>query len=244
MQTRHKHLEALRVVGCGHRRVFALEVGVHTAGTTHVEFTFGLGVQVDQNLALHKTFLQTEGAGHTRLFVDGDEDLHRTVLNARSGYAGEGGAYADAVVGTQRGPVGTHPTLVDDGLDGLCEEVELGIVGLRHHIGMTLQDNRDAVLHTLRGGDGEQQIAGLVLLDFDLVLGGPFLHPFNGLLFVFGRMRCIAKVCEVFPQIVGIEFQKIFVHFFIGFKFYIDLKLIVAKIRYFLRVWAICLHFC
>ena len=65
---------------------------------------------------------------------------------------GEDGRSSDAVVGAERCPVGRYPVSVDVGLDTVLLEVEL-LVGvlLRHHVKVSLQDDRLAVLHPRSG---------------------------------------------------------------------------------------------
>ena len=200
VQTRDEEFVALHTGGSGNGGVGAAEVGIQTAGATHVHLAFRFRVEVDEDLALHEARFQTESAGHAGLLVDGDEHLDGTVLAVGVGDGGQSSGHADAVVSTEGGLVGAHPAVVDDRLDGVGQEVVcLVAVGLRHHVAVRLQNHRRAVLKARGGGNAEEQVAGLVLHDVDLVLGGPFLIPFHHGGFVFGGVRGVANVPENVP---------------------------------------------
>ena len=113
--------------------------------------------EVDEDLTLHEAGLQTESAGHAGLLVDGDEHLDGAVLAGGVDDGGQSGGHADAVVSAEGGLVGAHPSVVDDRLDGVGQEVVgLVAVGLRHHVAVSLQHDGRAVFEARGGGDGEQ----------------------------------------------------------------------------------------
>ena len=126
--------------------------------------SLGLGVEVQQDVALQQSRLQAEGAVHAGLLRGGEERLQRTVHERVVLEHGEDRRHADAVVGPERRAVGRHPLAVDVGVDRVLLEVEdLVVVLLRHHVEVCLQDHALAALHALRGRFAHVDVVRLVL---------------------------------------------------------------------------------
>ena len=134
-----------------HRYVAECSRGVHTAGAAHVQFAFGLRVQVQQRLALQPAALERKRTVHTGLFVHGEECLQRRMNDILVSQNSHSRSHAYAVVGTEGGTVGSHPftVVLNVGLDRVFLEVKHAVaVLLRHHIHVSLQDHARMVLVT------------------------------------------------------------------------------------------------
>ena len=65
----------------GHRLGLIAErdVGVESAGAAHIELALGLGVEVEQDIALEQPFFQAESAVHAGLLGRGEERFEGAV---------------------------------------------------------------------------------------------------------------------------------------------------------------------
>ncbi len=153
--------------------VFEFDVGVEASGATYIELALGLGVEVEQDLALQQTRFESECAVHARLLGSREQSLYVAVFQILVLQDGQSRGDAYAVVGAEGGAVGRNPLAVDIGLDRIVLEVELLVVVLlRHHVEVRLHDDALAVLHVLGGGLADVDVMSLVLDMFQTVLGG------------------------------------------------------------------------
>ena len=177
-----------------------VERGVKAAGAAHVEFALGLGVEVEQDVALEQAAFQAESSGHAGFLVGGDQDFHRAVFQGAGFEDGQRGSYAHPVVSAQRGAVGSYPFAL-----------LVGIL-LRNHVHVGLQDYPFAVFHARRGRLAHDYIAYLVHLDFDIALLGEFYQESPYLFFMLGRPGLLGERVEIGPNVFRFERGNVLVH--------------------------------
>ena len=175
--------------------------GVQSAGAADVKFAFGLGVEVDQDVAFQDAGLEQAGAGHAGLLVIGDQHLDRAVLDFRGFQDGERHGDAQSVVGAERGALGLEPVTVHPGLDRVgLEIVDRVRVLLGDHVHVSLEDHALPVLETGRGGHPHDDVAGVVREGFHIMFLGPIQEIGADLFFVFGRTRLARDAVEIVPD--------------------------------------------
>ena len=183
------------------RLVLEIGDGVQAAGATDAELLLVFGVEVEEDVAVQDAGLEGVRAAHAGLLVISDEDLDGAVLDALVLGHGHRQRDAQAVVGTERSALGRHPLAVDDGLDGVLEEIVHGVGGLlRDHVHMALKDDSLAVLVPGGGGNTHDHVAGLVGKCFDLVLLGPVEQILANNLLVLGRTGTAGQSVEIVPD--------------------------------------------
>ena len=199
---------------------FDVESSVKPAGAAHIEFAFGFGIEVEQDVALKQPAFQSESAGHAGFLVGGNQGFHRAVFQGGGLQDRQRGSYAHPVVSAQRGTVGPYPFAVYVGFDRVGQEVVL-LVGilLRNHVHVGLQDYPFAVLHARCGRFAHDYIAHLVHLDFDIALLGEFNQESPHLFFMLGRTGLLGHRIEVGPNVFRFERGNVFVH---DIDFFID----------------------
>src|SRR5664279_1310025 len=102
-----KHLDAPTCAGArGAKRDLAASRGGHSAGATNAESSLLFVVQVQKVLGFENATLKLRGAGQTCLFVDGENELQRTVGNVGALHYCQSRRHAHSVVGAQSGSVG------------------------------------------------------------------------------------------------------------------------------------------
>ena len=108
---------------------------VFPSGTTHKDFTFILTVEVQQDVTCHKAFFEGFCSGQPGFFVNREETFDRTVFDIVGSKDGKLGSDTDAIVGSQRRPVGTQPIAVDDCFDRIVVEIVGGsVIFFAYHI--------------------------------------------------------------------------------------------------------------
>ena len=206
LETADGELIGHHALGCFLGFVGDGESSVDTAGAADVEFALGLGVEVEEVVAVELAFLQAEGTGHASLLVGGDEGLEGSVLDSLAGENSHDGGYAHAVVGTESGVASIHPVTDNLGLDGVFFEVVLlAGTGLGHHVHVGLQNDGMDFFHALGGGLAENDIANGVDTAGYFVLFGPVDKEFAHFPFMLRGARLTGKRVEVFPQLFGCE---------------------------------------
>ena len=137
--------------------------GVDAAGAADIEFAFGFGVEVEEELTLEFACLEAKGASHASFLVGGDKSLERAVFDGFGLEDSHDGGNAKAVVGAEGGIASVNPVIDDFGFDRIFEEVvHFTCASLRHHIHVGLKDNRATFLHSLGGGFGHDNVSNLV----------------------------------------------------------------------------------
>ena len=152
-----------------HRFVAERSLSVNTTCTTYVQFTFGLGVKVQQVLTFEPSALQVVGTVHTGLFINSEERLKRRMYRILVRQNGHSCCYAYTVVCSQRCTVCRHPLTVifNICLDGVFFKIkDLVAVLLRHHIHVSLKDHARMVFITRRSWFANEDITNLVLKSF------------------------------------------------------------------------------
>ena len=188
--------------------VFETDVGVNAAGAADVEFAFGLGVEVEQDVAFEDAGLEGLGTDHPGFLVNGEEGFDGAVLEGLGLQDRHGGGYAQTVVGTQGRAAGVHPVavfLVDDaGFDRIFGEIVLLVVVLlRDHVHMGLQDDALAVFHARRGRFADDDVAAFILESFQAEVLAEFDQELGYFLRVSGRTGNLGERVEIVPDALG-----------------------------------------
>ena len=101
--------------------------------------------------------------------------LHGRVLDCR-----EAKGHAHAVIGTKGGAVCGNPFAVYVCVDGVCEEVVVGIGGLLgNHVHVALDYDAAAVFHAGSGGNADDDVAAFVADGLKSVGNAPVVKVFN-----------------------------------------------------------------
>ena len=138
---------------------------VHTSGAADIEFAFGLGVEVQQGLALEPSSFEVESTVHACLLIDGNEHLQGRVYDALVCEDSQCRSHADTVVRTEGSAVGGYPlgVVLNVRLNGVGLEVEDFVsVLLGNHVHVSLQNDSRVVLHARTGGLANQHIADFI----------------------------------------------------------------------------------
>ena len=96
----------------GTQRDLAASGGLDAAGAADAERALLFVVEVQEVLRLQHAAGKLGRAGQTGFFVDGEDELQRTVRDVLALHHGQRGGHADAVVGAQGGAVGLQPVAV------------------------------------------------------------------------------------------------------------------------------------
>jgi hypothetical protein len=92
------------------------------------------------------------------------------------------------------------------GLDGIGQEIMVGIGGLlRNHVHVALENHTAAILEARGGRRAENDVAGFVLHHFHIVVLAPLEEIFNDFLFVLGGPRDLRQSVEVAPYHFGFQ---------------------------------------
>ena len=171
---------------------------VYSSRTADEEFAFVFRVEVQQDVAVHKSFFQGKGTGQSCLFVDGEQTLQRAVLNGIVCQDGQFGSYTDTVVGSQSRSLSFQPFAVDDGLDGVGHEIVLYVIVLfADHVDVRLQHHGFAVFHAGSGSFFYQDVAHFIRVGFQLMFLAELLQIGNNLFLVFGGTRYLADFLKI-----------------------------------------------
>ena len=122
---------------------------VHTSGTSDADFIVVFRVEVEQDVSAQETALQAQSAGHPRFLVDGEQGFEGRVFDVGTFQHCQNARHSDAVVGTERRALGTHPIAVNQHANAFRHEVEFcGFVFLTNHVNVTLKDHSFPILHS------------------------------------------------------------------------------------------------
>ena len=151
--------------------IFESGACVQTTCATNIQFTLGLRIEVQQNVALQQAALQTECTVHTRLLSCSEQSLDSAVLDILRLQNSHNRRYTDTVIRAERRAVSSYPIAVDVSLDSVLLEIEYLIaILLGNHIDVSLQNDTLAILHTLGCGFANQYVVSLVLHHFQALL--------------------------------------------------------------------------
>ena len=173
---------------------------VDASRAAYDELAHGLVVHIEQYVAVQCVGCQVVHTVHAGLLIGCDERLQRAVHQVVGLHDGHDGRHAHAVVAAQGGAFGLHPFTVDVGLDGVCLKDVAALVGLLwHHVHVCLQYCCLAVFHARCGGLAHDDVLGIVLEGFYVVLLGPCEQEFLHLLKVSAGTGNLRKQVEVVP---------------------------------------------
>ena len=137
---------------------------VHPSGTSNADFIVVFGVEVEQDVSAQEAALQAQCSGHARFLVNGEQGFEGGVFDVGTFQHRQNARHSDAVVGTERRALGTHPIAVHLHANAFRHEVEFrGFVFLANHVDMTLQNHGLSTLHSWSWILLNQHIAYLVL---------------------------------------------------------------------------------
>ncbi len=124
----------------GHRQA---QVSVSSPRAADRQHPLFLGVEVQQKPALQHVVGQTGRAGESGFFVDGEQELERTVRQGLVLHDRQHRGHSDSVVGAQSGSGCLQILAVLHGLDRVRVEVVLDVgVLLLDHVQVGLEDGR------------------------------------------------------------------------------------------------------
>ena len=143
---------------------------VYATGTADEKLSFVFGIEVQENIATHKTFLQGKSTGQSGFLIDSEQTFDGAMFNAVVGKNSQFGCYTDTVIGSQRGPFGFQPFAVYFCFNRVGEEVMFNIVVFfAYHVHMRLQYDGLSVLHTRCSRFLNQYVSGFIYLCFQLM---------------------------------------------------------------------------
>ena len=143
---------------------------VYAACTADKKFALVFGVEVQENITAHKTFLQSKSTRQSGFFVYGEQTFYRTMFNAVIGKDSQFGCYTDTVIRPQRCAFGFQPFSVYLGFDRVGEEIMFYIVVLlAYHVHMRLKHNCFSIFHTRSGKLLYQYVSGFIHFRFQLM---------------------------------------------------------------------------
>jgi hypothetical protein len=120
-------------------RNLAARIAGHAAGTADAERVLLFSVEVQEVLRLEQPGLKISGAGQARLFVNGEDELQRPVVDIVALHHSQGRRDAYAIIRTESGAIGIEPAFALHDLDRIGIEVVLrAFVLLAHHVEMSL----------------------------------------------------------------------------------------------------------
>ena len=162
-----RHIETVKHIPLGGRLALIAELGhrVDAARAADEYLALVLRIEVDKVFARQHTLAESESTRQTRLLVDGEQSLQRSVLRLGVDHHGQRRRHAYAAVGAERRPLGTHPTSLDAGADRVGLEIEIHVrILFAHHIHVRLEDNRRSILATRRRRTTHDHVAYSVAL--------------------------------------------------------------------------------
>ena len=171
------------------------------------------GVEVQEHPARQYFGIQVLRPGQAGFFVEGEEKLEGTVLDARVGCGRQRGGNADPVVGAERRSGRLNPLARQTRTDRVPVEIVHDVpVLLAHHVEVRLQDQRRCRLAPRRGGDPEDHVAARVAgrLRPDRLADGRYER--DGLLLVAGRTGDRGQRREMAPDGTGRKIRKNVAH--------------------------------
>ncbi len=169
------------------RSVGSLGGGIHAACAADIDFTLGLGVEIEEDFALENARFEGLGSGHTGLLVKGHENFERTVLDVIGLENRKRESDSETVVGAKRCALCADPVAIDYGLDRVFLKIVNGVgVFLRHHIHMALKNDAFHIFAAHSGGFSDNHISDGLAVDDGLkaVADAPVVEIGRDFLFV------------------------------------------------------------
>ena len=187
---------------------------IGTSGTTDEQLALVFRVEVNQNVAIHETFLQGESSRQAGFLVHGEQTFNRTMLDVIGSKYGKLRGDTDAVVRTEGRSFRFQPFSVDDGLNRVVQEIVLHItVLLAHHVDVRLEDDGLQVFLSRSGGFLDEDVSRLILFRFQSLLLSEIEQVGDNLLFLLRRAWHLAYFREITEH--GCRFQFYFFHRFL-----------------------------
>ena len=182
--------------------------GVDTARATDEDLALVLRVEINQILSREHTLAQLESTRKTRLLINREESLNRTVLDGLIDHHCQRSRHTDTAVGAQRRTASTHPALVINvSLNGVVLEIELHVrILLADHIHMCLQCHGRALLVASRSGLTHHHITNRIALIHNAVLLGKSHEPLYDLSLLLRGAGNFRNCIKLLPNNRGREF--------------------------------------
>jgi hypothetical protein len=188
-------------LGAEHRLERDREIGTGAAGAADVERVLLLGVEVEQPLGGEAPRVELGGASEAGLFVEGKEQLERSVHDLRRLDERQHRCDANAVVGAERGACSVERVAVAPRPDGVDGEVEGDVrVLLAHHVEMRLQGERRRLLAAGRRRNPHDDVAGGIGRGGQIVRRSDGAHVLAHPLFVLRAAGDGEDMVEVAPE--------------------------------------------
>ena len=207
-QTGHGNAHMLAFGGFGGKR--QAQIGIATAGTTHIHATGFFGIQVDQIAALQQITTHLARAIHTNFFFHREQHFQGRVLDIVGKSHSQTHGRTEAVICAQRGLRGVHPAVDDLRPDGVGGEIVRRIGGfLRHHIDVPLQNHAGLISHVraLRRL-ADINIALFVLLHRQAFFLGTGNNHFGQRGFLISGVRNGANIGKPLPNSLRLQRMK------------------------------------
>src|SRR5574344_2190818 len=148
-------------------RIFESSLTIETACTTYIQFPLRFRVEINKNITIQHTGLQSSRTCHACLFINSKERLNRPMLQLFGFEYCKSGTNAKTIICSQCSPGSVNPITYYTSLDGLLFKNKFYIViFLRHHIEVSLKNYTLPVLHPLCSRFSDNNITNLVLYSF------------------------------------------------------------------------------
>ena len=185
-------------VGHGYFLIGELAHGIHTSRTTDKQLSLVFRVQIEQDIRMQESVFQSESTGQARLLVHGEQTLQGSMHQTFICQDGQSRGYAYAIVCTERSALGFHPFTLHNRFDGVGQEVVLHvIILLAHHVHMSLQSHRLAVLHAGCGRFFHQNVSGFIRPCFQTMLLSEVLQISDDFPFFLRGTRHLAYLFKI-----------------------------------------------
>ena len=161
---------------------------VCTTSTTDEEFAFVFRIEVNQDVTIHKTFLQSESTSQTGFFVYGKETFDRTMFDVLGSQYSQLSSHTNTIVGTQCGSLCLQPFAIDVSFNRVIQEIVCRIAVLfAYHINVRLENHGLQVFLTRSCRLLHQDVTSFILFRFQALFFGKIHQISDNLLLLLRR---------------------------------------------------------
>ena len=149
---------------CFHFFIFQHCCQVFTACTTDIQFSFFFRIQIQQNITVYRSRLQTERTEHTGFFVGSNQCFQRTMFQRLVFHDSHDSGNTHTIIGSQSRAFSFHPISVNVSLDRIIFKImHCIVILLRNHVHVSLKNHLLTVFHPRSGRLAVNDITGFVL---------------------------------------------------------------------------------